>query len=156
DGDVMLMLNMKNPSEFTMSLRIPQWTDGDTDILINGTKAAAGKPGTYLQLKRVWNDGDTVSYRLESSFKLTKYKGADEIPNFDRYYIERGPLLYAVSAPTLHEAQTIGWTVRDFDKWLMPSGDGVSYDIKMHPGCSLKPYFLLETNENMTCCPLLS
>ena len=152
--DVKLRFGMGSDSEFTVRLRIPSWADGDADIYINGEKAGVGKPGTFHVITRTFRDGDTIEYTLRQSFKLTKYRGADEIEGFDRYYIERGPILYVVTAPDLKKARMIGWTADDYKRWLIPSDKPLCFDIAMHPDRTLVPYFMTDSDTYMTCCPI--
>lgn len=153
DG-VKLRFGMDSDSEFTVRLRIPSWADGGAEISINGEKAGVGKPGTFHVITRTFRDGDTIEYTLRQSFRLTKYHGADEIEGFDRYYIERGPILYAVTAPDLKKARMIGWTADDYKRWLIPSDKPLCFDIAMHPDRSLVPYFMTDSDTFMTCCPI--
>ncbi|MCR5263212.1 MAG: glycoside hydrolase family 127 protein, partial [Clostridiales bacterium] len=80
--DVRLKFGMAAPSEFTVRLRIPSWATEEVKVYINGELAATGVPGTYLVIKRLFSDGDEINYSLKQSFRLTRYRGADEIAGF--------------------------------------------------------------------------
>ena len=141
---------------FKIRLRLPAWTDTRINIKLNGKDHITGKNGTYAEIEREWNDGDAIEYFLPQSFRLTKYRGADEIPGFDRYYIEYGPLLYAVSAPDVKQARMIGWSAEDFTDWLIHEAGSLTYKIAMHDKHKLTPYFMIGSNEStkFTCCPI--
>ena len=139
---------------FKLRLRIPDWTASHVNILLNGESIMTAKSGTYAELNREWHAGDVIEYGLPQSFRLTKYSGAEEIAGFDRYYIEYGSILYAVTAPTFKEARMIGWSVGDFMKWLIPTDDPLVYKIAMHDEFKLVPYYMLDSNTEFTCCPI--
>ena len=139
---------------FKLRLRIPDWTASHVNIILNGESIMTAKSGTYAVIDRVWNDGDIIEYGLPQTFRLTLYSGADEIGGFDRYYIEYGAILYAVTAPTFKEARIIGWSADDFMNWLIPTDDPLTYKIAMHDTFKLVPYYMLDSNTEFTCCPI--
>lgn len=152
-------LEMRAPSSFALRLRIPQWVDGRVEILCNGKKLAEGVPGTIVTLKREWHDNDVLTYTLPQKFRLTAYRGADECADkrFTRFYIERGPVLYAVCGESRDHALNIGWSREDFEKWLRPVEDKpLHYDIAMHEGYTLRPYFEVDGDCEFTCCPVMN
>lgn len=149
---VRLTVNVDEPVRYTISLRIPSWTAEDTKIMINGEETAAGKAGTYLNIEREWHDGDTVEYVLKQSFRLTKYSGADSIEGKDRYAIERGPLLYAVTGD--HPAEGVHWTPENCADLLEETEKPLYYAIKGSEGCMLAPYFDIN-EETFSCYPVM-
>jgi DUF1680 family protein len=65
DDKVMLKIQTQKSESFTLSLRIPAWSD-QTSLSINGEKAAVElKPGSYAKIQRTWKDGDTVELKLD-------------------------------------------------------------------------------------------
>ena len=154
--DVKLTVYTERDTEFTLMLRIPSWAAEEAEIRINGEAITKGKPGSYTVIKRVFKDGDIVTYNLKQTLRLTKYKGADELTGFGRYYIEKGPILYAVSASDADSARLIGWSTDNFEDWLDPSEVKGVYSIKMHPDKKLVPYYMLDSDTPMTCCPIFT
>jgi DUF1680 family protein len=92
---VRLRVCMAGPTRAKIRIRIPSWTSGMTPIEINGIRSAAGVPGSYLTLDRVWSSGDVISFAATMVLKLTPYNGADRIAGRERYALEYGPLLMA-------------------------------------------------------------
>ena len=156
--DVKLTLSMAKPAKFDLRLRIPRWTaanDG-VDISVNGEKVCTGRPGSYAVISREWADGDVVEYTLRQAWGITKYSGADEFPQFSRYYIQRGPVLYGITAPSVRRARQIGWSVSDFEKWITPNETPLHYDIAMHSDCELVPYYEIGCDVDFTCVPVVT
>ena len=152
--DASLTVNTPEPKELTVRLRIPSWS-GDTEVFLNGGSLGRFPSGSYAPVTRVFRDGDTLTCRFSRSFRLTEYVGDEQLDggNVRRYYIERGPLLYAVAGPSFRQARYIGWTADDFESWLTPSGSG--YSIAQHPEYSLIPYAFLDGSPEFTCCPVM-
>ena len=48
-----------------ISIRIPSWAAGGTEIFINGESVCIGAPGSYVRLDRDWKCGDTVTVTVE-------------------------------------------------------------------------------------------
>jgi DUF1680 family protein len=89
DGVVELKLSPDMARTFTLALRIPAWSE-QTTLSVNGVAQPAIKAGTYAQLSRRWQAGDTV--RLEFDFRARVVAA----PGDPRYVaITRGPLVLA-------------------------------------------------------------
>jgi hypothetical protein len=64
-GDVRIAVKPDRPREFAVNLRIPQWADDTTRILVNGQPiAVAAKPGQFAVVRRNWQDGDSIELKL--------------------------------------------------------------------------------------------
>lgn len=48
----------------TVHVRLPAWVTGEVPIFVNGERAAAGRPGSFVSLERAWVDGDEVRFSL--------------------------------------------------------------------------------------------
>ena len=60
-----LKLNLKSRKNFTLALRRPTWAGEGFQIRINGKETSGiSGPGSYVELTRDWNDGDTIEIRL--------------------------------------------------------------------------------------------
>ena len=95
DNEVNLTVSMPSSVKMKVHIRVPSWVADKMYITVNGKKAATGKPGTYIELVRKWNDGDLISFTLPMVLKTTKYTGFDTIQGLDRYAVEYGPILLA-------------------------------------------------------------
>jgi DUF1680 family protein len=149
---VRLTVNTPEPVKYTISLRIPRWNAADAIIKVNGKTVAAGRAGTYEHICRKWSDGDVIEFRLRQTFRITKYSGADEIEGKDRYGIEYGPILYAVTGEKPVEG--VQWAADNYAVLLEKAPEPLCYTIKGHEGYRLVPYFALN-DELFTCYPVM-
>jgi len=85
-------------TEFSLFLRIPEWS-GSTAVLVNG-KALAATPaaGKYLEIRRVWKAGDTVRLALSMEPRVIQANALVR-ENTGRVAVERGPLVYCLEKP---------------------------------------------------------
>ena len=86
----------KTPAKaWTLRLRIPAWANAENSVAINGRRLeAAGTPGSYLALTRVWKAGDRVE--LTMPMRLTAEPLADDHTQQAFLY---GPLVLAGQFP---------------------------------------------------------
>lgn len=60
-----LKIKSARPAQRTIHVRIPSWTTGEAQLKINGRALEAmADPGSYVALRRVWQDGDTITLTL--------------------------------------------------------------------------------------------
>jgi DUF1680 family protein len=66
EGDsASLKLTVAKPKQFTLTFRRPSWAGEGFAIKVNGKSIVMlSKPGTYIDIKRMWKMGDTVSLTL--------------------------------------------------------------------------------------------
>ena len=68
--DVRVAVSPGASEEFTLSLRIPEWSDA-AEVAVNGRAAETRpSPGRYLELRRRWTPGDAVSVRFGMRCRL--------------------------------------------------------------------------------------
>jgi len=80
------------PATFPLYFRVPEWTQGATLKLPDGTIESL-KPGEFHQVSRQWNGTETVLLQLPMAFKLRKgYQ--------DSVSVERGPLVFSLGLKT--------------------------------------------------------
>ena len=86
-----ILMNLAAPKEFTLCLRKPSWTGDGYAVKINGEAAAAAvKPGSFVELRRTWKDGDMIEVTLPKTLRL------EPLPdNPNRVAILWGPLVIA-------------------------------------------------------------
>ncbi|MBS3762265.1 MAG: glycoside hydrolase family 127 protein, partial [Planctomycetes bacterium] len=67
-GDVKLSLNLVEPEEFALKLRIPQWAE-EIELAVNSDPIEAPRSRGWLVLQRTWESGDTVEIHLEMKLR---------------------------------------------------------------------------------------
>ncbi|MCB0634035.1 MAG: glycoside hydrolase family 127 protein, partial [Lewinella sp.] len=82
---------LSEPQTFTLYLRYPHWSEKGINISINGeAQTVAAEPGTFLALKRQWENGDEVRVDIPFNLRL------EEMPDDeDRIAVFYGPVLLA-------------------------------------------------------------
>ena len=127
DGGSVRITVKEAPKAFTLKVRIPRWAAGDVTVFVNGKAAAVGKPSSYATVSV--SAGDTVSFELPMSFRVTKYTGGEEIPGRSRWAMEHGPLLFAaMGAPN---PVNVAWDPRKPEEWFTPMpGDRPRFALK--------------------------
>jgi DUF1680 family protein len=72
EGDSASMkLTMASPKAFTIALRRPWWAGDGFNVKVNDKDAPAlSKPGAYVELKRTWKTGDTISLVLPKALRV--------------------------------------------------------------------------------------
>jgi hypothetical protein len=66
-----LKLTLKTPKQLTLALRRPSWADEGFTVRINGQAVKdLTKPGSYIEIKRKWSNGDTVAVTLPKTLRL--------------------------------------------------------------------------------------
>jgi DUF1680 family protein len=88
-----LIINPKKASEFTVSIRIPEWTEGARmNAKVNGETVKAEIEGGYLKIARKWAKGDKLTVDLPMSLR------AVQLPDMsDNYSFMYGPVVLAAS-----------------------------------------------------------
>jgi DUF1680 family protein len=97
DGSVEISVAPATPAEFTLFLRIPEWSLS-TKVELNGRPApGAVAAGRYFAVKRRWQAGDRVTLAFDMTPRLmtANPRLADDT---GKVAVERGPLLYCLEA----------------------------------------------------------
>lgn len=152
DSAVKLHCSAAQPVQAKIRIRVPAWATHEMRIDINGRRAAAGKPGSYVALQRTWRADDVISFVLPTGFRLTEYTGADRMAGKPQYALEYGPLLMAaVGAPTM-ELKVKG-RPEDMIRQLKPvAGKPLHFKSAENPEMIYMPYWQVDT-ESFTCFP---
>ena len=89
DGNVEIEVRPDEPAEFTLSVRIPEWSE-KTSVRVNG-EAIEAAAGTYAKIKRTWKKGDRVALEFDFRARLVSMRNGEP---FDA--IVRGPIVLAL------------------------------------------------------------
>src|SRR5689334_8059505 len=92
DGDAAtIKLALKRPRNFTLALRRPSWAGEDFNVYVNGKLSAnVTPPGSYVELKRTWKNGDILLLKLPKTLRV---EGLPD--NRNRAALMWGPLVLA-------------------------------------------------------------
>jgi len=90
-GTVKLTFTLESPREFTLALRRPAWAGDGFTAAVNGRAVQnPSEPGSYVEVRRLWQKGDTVTLALPKMLRLEPL--AD---NPRRVAVMWGPLVLA-------------------------------------------------------------
>jgi DUF1680 family protein len=91
DGKVTLSMQMNEPAEFNLRLRLPGWCSEFT-LKVNGQPVQQlNAESGYLSIHSMWQPGDQVELALEMPARVV----VDTLGNSGRVAITRGPLVFA-------------------------------------------------------------
>jgi DUF1680 family protein len=75
-----LKIKSSRPAPRAIHLRIPSWTTEDAQVKINGRPIEAiADQGSYLSIRRIWQDGDTISIDLPMKLRQEPLPGDDSV-----------------------------------------------------------------------------
>lgn len=110
----LLTLKLKQPSEFTLNLRVPYWAEKGYTVKINGVvQNVTASTSSYLQIKRNWKNGD----KIEISFPFELH--INRMPDYpNRGAIMYGPVVLAGKMGTkqMNDAMKNGMGGEDIEK----------------------------------------
>jgi DUF1680 family protein len=91
--NVKVKLTIEKPETFTISLRIPTWSE-HTGLKINGDPETA-TPGTYADIKREWKDGDIIDLTFDMRCHLIEAPKGSNRAGDNFVALVRGPVVLA-------------------------------------------------------------
>jgi DUF1680 family protein len=100
-GTVRLRIANARKKDFTLYLRVPQWTRTFTAIV--NKRRITGKPGTLLPIKSAWKNGEVIAVEMEMTVRLLP--GGDNYPG--AVAIARGPQVLAAENRLNQEAISV-------------------------------------------------
>jgi len=75
-----LKIKSARPALRTIHLRIPRWTTAEAEVKINGRPLEAmADPGSYLAMRKIWQEGDTISVSLPMQLRQEPLSGDDSV-----------------------------------------------------------------------------
>ncbi len=94
DGEIALAIGPADPATFALRLRIPGWCRGAA-AAVNGRAVTDAARDGYLEIRREWRKGDTVSLSLPMPVERVR---ADPRVSADAgcVALQRGPLVYCL------------------------------------------------------------
>jgi DUF1680 family protein len=94
NGQVKLTVSPATPSEFTVFLRIPGWSQKNS-VKVNGAVIAGAQPGQYLAVRRKWSANDRVEMEFDMTTHLLK-ANPEVLEDRGRVAFERGPIVFCM------------------------------------------------------------
>ena len=87
-------LKIEGSGSFTLRVRIPDWTNEEAHVLINGERddSISAEPGTYANIEREWTTGDTIGVKLP--MKLRQIAANDDA---NKVALAYGPAVLAAN-----------------------------------------------------------
>jgi hypothetical protein len=140
-----LKIRTSHAASRTIHLRIPHWTTEDAQVKINGRPIEAmADPGSYLAIRKTWQDGDTIAIALPMELRQESLPG-DESISAALY----GPLLLAadLGAAPSDEAYRIIHSGDTVPKKL-PAADPLP-KVSENPGAETEQWIQVESKEDL-------
>ena len=112
EGATRLVFRTAAPQALKVKLRIPPWAKGASATLNGQPVAARVEPGRYLEIDRVWRDGDRIELVLPMALRLEPISGDEQLKA-----VMYGPLVLAGrlgEGGPLHAPPTAPRTVPEF------------------------------------------
>jgi len=94
DGTAQIVLSPAQPTEFTLFVRIPVWSD-TAKVAVNGKSVAGAVAGQYFPIRRNWSAGDAVTLQFNMAPQILE-ANAQVTENYGRVAVQRGPLVYCM------------------------------------------------------------
>jgi hypothetical protein len=94
DGSVEIAVTPAQPTEFTLFVRIPGWTE-TAKVAVNEKAIVGPVAGQYLPIRRRWSGGDTVTLQFNMAPQILE-ANARVTENNGRVAVQRGPLVYCM------------------------------------------------------------
>jgi uncharacterized protein len=154
--DVKLHVTSAKAAGAKIRIRVPAWATGPMPIHVNGSQAATGQPGSYVTLDRIWSSGDAITFTLPIGFRLTRYAGLDRIEGHERFALEYGPVLLALTGSSSAVLKVTGETEHaGILRRLKEDPDRpLRFHIDGHPEYVYIPYWQV-VSEPFTCYPVI-
>ncbi len=75
-----LKIKSSRPEMRVIHVRIPGWTTEDAEVKVNGRVIEAiADPGSYVALRKIWRDGDTITVSLPMQLRQEPLPGDDTV-----------------------------------------------------------------------------
>ncbi|MCL5019911.1 MAG: glycoside hydrolase family 127 protein [Patescibacteria group bacterium] len=98
ENTVALAIDPETEADFTLFLRIPDWTARATVTVNDNPKFDIGIPGSYCEIKRTWKKGDIVHVAFDMPVQIVRANPRLR-EDFGSIAIQRGPVVYCLESP---------------------------------------------------------
>ncbi len=163
--DVTIRVRTDRPMEFPLKVRVPGWMDGRLEIFCGDKLLAAGAPGSYITIDRLWQEETVLTFCLKRHLSVMRYEGVSVVKGYERYCLMNGPVLMAVTGPYEEVAEElVGWPAKhkpdrrsfwNFRHWIMDADPTKPESFLNDTRFVVKPYYEVGDKEEFTCYPLL-
>ncbi|MGO8926201.1 MAG: beta-L-arabinofuranosidase domain-containing protein [Limisphaerales bacterium] len=142
-----VIFTCEQPVELELRLRWPSWAKRGLMVTVNGDPLKiAGRPGSWLPLKRVWRSGDTVTVKMPFSPHTEGF--AD---NPDRFAFLNGPIVLCAQVDPVKPFPAVVAEREQVVQALKPAGKPNTFtappEIFRAPGASggvtLEPFYAM-------------
>jgi DUF1680 family protein len=99
-GRVRIKIEAPDKASFALRLRIPAWASRVNVRVNNALADDSPKPGSYFEIRRVWNTGDFVDLDLPMPVRLMEANPFVE-EDLNQVAVQRGPIIYCLESPDL-------------------------------------------------------
>jgi DUF1680 family protein len=79
EGSAQLVVQAAAPTPFALRIRHPGWCRQVTITLNDEPLVSSRSPGTYVEVERVWHDGDVLQIQLPMHLQLERLPGTHDI-----------------------------------------------------------------------------
>ncbi len=134
DSKVRIIVGNDHPIQNKVRIRVPVWASGNMSLAVNGSEVGIGKPGSYFEIDRKWNNGDLITFTIPIDFRITKYTGLEKGYEENHFAVEFGPILMAM----------VGVKGKKFDIGVKATAESIRQMLKPVPGKPL--HFAIEGN----------
>ena len=132
-----------------VKLRVPTWAK-DAKLSVNGESAPA-VAGTFVELRRVWQAGDSVTLTFSPAIEVLPYTGVEQTENGKgRFCVTYGPYLMALTGIGEAKLPTVTAAVDA----LCAEQTEASVAIKVNDGMAFVPYFEVAGDTAFNCYPI--
>ncbi|MDR2706635.1 MAG: glycoside hydrolase family 127 protein [Planctomycetaceae bacterium] len=83
-GNVKIKVNVENPEEFTVKLKIPSWSE-NTQLASGDLKLPLPQAGKYAEIKKTWKSDNEINLTFDMRCKLIDAPKGGSAPNSDKY-----------------------------------------------------------------------
>jgi uncharacterized protein len=91
-----ITIEIEGEGDFALMLRVPSWCENGCEITVNGeTSEDHASSGSYAEIRRTWQPGDTVHLRLPMPVRRVECNPR-VVENAEQVALMRGPLLYCL------------------------------------------------------------
>jgi DUF1680 family protein len=107
NGRVRITVNEAEGGEFSLKLRIPEWSGGLRLLINNRPKTLDVRPGSYAAITRRWRTGDTLELELPMKTRLIEANPLVE-EALNQLAVKRGPIVYCLESADLPAGLRVG------------------------------------------------